>query len=120
MLLQDYLSRVGQELGSHSSLLIITANIDPIWTAHLLPLMWRGVMPTVFLLDSHSYGGSADTKPITDALQRISVPCHMIPKAMLNKKQIQPGQEGEWEWRISGTGKAVPVRIPQDDWRRLE
>ena len=118
--LQDYLSRVRQELGSHSSVLIVTTDADPAWTAHLLPLMWRGILPTVFLLDPRTYGGSADTKPITDALQRINVPCHMIPKAMLDKKEILPGQEGEWEWRISGTGKAVPVRIPVDDWRRLE
>jgi uncharacterized protein (DUF58 family) len=118
--LQDYLPRMGQGLGSHSSLLIITTNTNPEWTATLLPLIWRGIMPTVFLLDPGTYGATADTKSIGDALQMMSIPCHIIPKEMIAKKEIQPGQEGEWEWRVSGTGKAVPVRIPVADWRRLE
>ena len=53
-------------------------------------------------------------------LQGMSIPCHIIPKDMLDKHQIRPGQEGEWEWRISGTGKAIAVKAPVDDWRRLE
>ncbi len=42
----------------------------------------------------------------------MGIPCHVIPKEMLDKRQIQPGQEGEWEWRISGTGKAIAVKPP--------
>lgn len=120
MSLQEYLPRMGAGIGSHSSLLIISANSNPQWTASLLPLMWRGIMPNIFLLDPLTYGGTTDTQPIRDALQMMSVPCHIIPKGMLDKKQVQPGQEGEWEWRISATGKAVPVRIPAADWHRLE
>jgi len=52
-------------------------------------------------------------------LQMMGIPCHVIPKDMLDKHQVQPGQEGEWEWRISGTGKAIAVKMPVADWRRL-
>jgi uncharacterized protein (DUF58 family) len=117
--LRDYLLRTGQTLSSHCSLLIVTSDADPEWIESLLPLMWRGIMPTIFLLDPISFGGAKDTKPITDILQRMGVTCHVIPKEMLDKRQIQPGQEGEWEWRVSGTGKAVPVRAPVAKWRRL-
>ncbi|HJS17170.1 MAG TPA: hypothetical protein VJ785_00370, partial [Anaerolineales bacterium] len=86
----------------------------------LLPLMWRGILPTIFLLDPVSFGGTSDTKPMAEMFQMMGIPCHIIPKEMLDKKQIRPGQEGEWEWRISGTGKAVAVRTPIADWRRLE
>jgi hypothetical protein len=82
--------------------------------------MWRGIMPTVFLLDPISFGGSTNTTAITNALQNIGVPCHVIPREMLDTPQARPGQEGEWEWRVSATGKAILVQAPiHSDWRRL-
>lgn len=120
MQLKDYLQRAGQSLSSHCSLLIITANADLEWTQSLLPLMWRGIMPTVFLLDPVSFGGSTGTKAISQVFQSMSVPCHVIPKEFLDKPQARPGHEGEWEWRISATGKAVAVRAAQEDWRGLQ
>ncbi|MGE5375012.1 MAG: DUF58 domain-containing protein [Bacteroidota bacterium] len=118
--LQDYLHRIGPSLSSRSSLLVVTANASPGWTASLVPLMWRGVRPTVFLLDPLSFGGSMDTRPICDSLQAMDIPCHVIPREMLDKQQLWPGSEGEWEWRVSGTGKAIAVKAPVADWRRLE
>ena len=118
--LKDYLLRVGQSLGSHCSLLIVTANVDPDWVQALMPLMWRGIMPTLFLFDPISFGGSAATKSISEIFQSMSIPCHVIPKSLLDKPQARPGHEGEWEWRISATGKAHAVRSAQEDWRGLE
>ena len=118
--LKEYVERIGQTIGSRSCLLIITANADPEWTESLLPLMWRGVMPTVFVFDRLSFGGISDTKAVEEALQSFGVPCHVIPKEMLDKPQARPGTEGEWEWRITATGRAVAVNKPVEDWRRLE
>jgi uncharacterized protein (DUF58 family) len=118
--LHDYIQRIGPSLGNHSCLLIVTANVNPEWAESLLPMMWRGIFPTVFLLDPVTFGGDGDSKPIGDALQAMGVPCHVISRDMLDKRQIRPGQEGEWEWRVSGTGKAVAVKVPVADWRRLE
>jgi len=118
--LKDYLERTGQAFGSHCSLLIVTANADIEWTQSLLPLMWRGVLPTVFLFDQNTFGGTADTKAFSNTLQSLGVPCHIIPMELLDKPQARPGHAGEWEWRISGTGKAVPVHAPIPDWQRLE
>jgi uncharacterized protein (DUF58 family) len=118
--LKEYIERTGQTIGSHSSLLIITANTNPMWTESLLPLIWRGVMPTVFLFDAISFGGVSDTQAAQETLQSLGVPCHVIPREMLDKPQARPGTEGEWEWRISATGKAIAVNQPTEDWRRLE
>ncbi len=120
MPLKDYLQRAGQSLSSHCSLLIITANADVEWPQSLLPLRWRGIMPTVFLFDPVSFGGSRDTRVISEIFQSMSIPCHVIPKEMFDKPQARPGHEGEWEWRISATGKAVAVRAAQEDWRGLQ
>lgn len=118
--LKDFLGRAGRSLSSHCSLLIITANTDMEWTQSVLPLMWRGIMPTVFLFDPISFGGTASTKGISEIFQSISIPCHVIPKELLDEPQARPGREGEWEWRVSATGKAVPVREAQEDWRGLQ
>ena len=120
MQLKNYLLRVGASLSSHCTLLIVTANPDPEWAQALMPLMWRGIMPTVFLFDPITFGGDRETKAISQIFQTMSIPCHVIPKALLDKPQARPGHEGEWEWRISGTGKAHAVRTAQDDWRGLQ
>jgi hypothetical protein len=117
--LKDYLERAGRSMNSHCSLLIITANAEVEWTASVLPLMWRGIMPTVCLLDPLSFGTRADTRGISEVFQSLSVPCHIIPRALLDKPQARPGHEGEWEWHISATGKAVALRQAHEDWRGL-
>ena len=117
--IKDYLQRIGQTIGGRSSLLIITPNTDATWTESLLPLMWRGVLPTVFLLDPTSFGGTADTRGIEDVLQSIGAVCHVIPRQMLDTRQARPGSQGEWEWRVVGTGKAVAVKTPISDWKRI-
>jgi hypothetical protein len=99
--------------------LIVTANARADWAESLLPLMWRGVMPTVFLLDPNSYGDSTDLNAITHALEFMNVPCHVIPRTIFGDRGSLPGEEGKWEWRVSGTGKAVAVKAPLADWRRL-
>ena len=117
--LKDYLQRMGQTIGGRSSLLVITPNVDATWTESLLPLMWRGVLPTVFLLDPISFGGTVDTRGIEAVLQSIGAVCHIIPRQMLDTRQARPGTQGEWEWRVVGTGKAVAVKTPVSDWQRI-
>ena len=118
--LNEYLQRIGSALRSHSSLLIVTTCSDADWASSLLPLIWRGITPTVFLLDPISFGGKTNTAGISSALQSIGVACHVIPRELLDTPQARPGQEGEWEWRVSATGKAILVQAPnQLDWRRL-
>jgi len=117
--IKNYLQRIGQTLGSHCSLLIVTANANADWTQALIPLMWRGVLPTAFVLDPISFGGTASTDAVESALQQISAPCHVIPKEMMDTRQSRPGTEGEWVWRVSATGKAIAVQAPVENWRNL-
>lgn len=117
--LKPYIERIGETVGSRSSLLVITADTDPAWTEALVPLMWRGVQPTVFVFERASFGGAGDAHALEETLQTFGVPCHVIPKSLLDTPQARPGTEGEWDWRITATGRAVAVSKPADDWRRL-
>jgi uncharacterized protein (DUF58 family) len=118
--LDQYIQRIGKLIGNHSSLLIITACVEVEWIQSLIPLMWRGIAPTVFLLDPITFGGQTDASEISSALQMMGVLCHLIPKQLLDTPEARPGQEGEWQWRVSPTGKAILLREPiHFDWRRL-
>ncbi len=117
--LKAYLQRTGNQFGRRSSLLIVTSNNNVDWTEALWLLIRRGVTPTVFLLDAKTFGGDTNTKPLEETLFSLGVVCHVIPKAMLDTKQARPGTEGEWEWRVVGTGKAIAVKRPVADWRRI-
>jgi uncharacterized protein (DUF58 family) len=117
--LRDYLGRTNKAFGGRCSLLVITACADGGWIESLIPLMWRGVLPTIFLLDVNTFGGNADIRKSPSIFQSLGVPCHVIPRELLDKPQTRPGHEGEWEWRISATGRAFAVRRPVSDWRGI-
>ncbi|MBL8062527.1 MAG: DUF58 domain-containing protein [Anaerolineales bacterium] len=117
--LKEFLERTSKSLGRRSSLLIITASSDSSWIESLIPLMRRGILPTVFLLDINTFGGHAELQPISSTLQSLGLRCHIIPSELLDNKGIRPGHEGEWEWRVTATGKAIPVHKPVADWKGL-
>jgi uncharacterized protein (DUF58 family) len=117
--LANYIKRTDRAFGSRCSLIVITACTDLEWTQPLMRLMWRGVLPTVFLLDVNTFGGQADIHQLYSVLGSLGVPCHVIPKDLLDKPQARPGHAGEWEWRISGTGRAILVNRPSGEWRQL-
>jgi len=117
--LKNYLQRSGMAFGGRCSLLIVTASADVNWAQSLLPLMWRGILPTVFLLDTNTFGKTANIDQLAGILETFGIPCHVISRALLDNPQTRPGHEGEWEWRISGTGRAIVVQKPDTDWRGL-
>lgn len=118
--LKEYLERIGPSLTGHCSLLIVTANANADWAQSLLPLMWRGVMPTVFLFDPISFGSASEPKMISDIFQSMGIPCHLLRKEFLSTPDARPGHEGVWEWRISATGKAIALHEAHEEWRGLQ
>jgi uncharacterized protein (DUF58 family) len=117
--LKRYLERIGSALGKRGSLLVVTADVTVEWTEALLPLIRRGITPTVFALDPITFGARMSTSALEETLQSLGVPCHIIPRQFLDTKQMRPGHAGEWEWRVVGAGKAVAVRTPIAEWRRI-
>lgn len=103
-----------------ASIIIITPNMQADWVAPLLRLVDNGVTPTILLLDPASFGGDASTKGMGGVLTDYGIAHTMIPRELLDRPEAHPGQQGSWDWRIVGHGKAVAVRRPADlSWRRL-
>jgi uncharacterized protein (DUF58 family) len=118
--LSELLTRVGSKLGRYASLVIITPAADSGWIEALVPLLRRGVIPTVLLLDSVSFGGTEDVRGTAALLADLGVAHYIITPDLLERPEAHPGQEGYWEWRVLGTGRAVSVRSPRDvAWKVL-
>jgi uncharacterized protein (DUF58 family) len=119
--LTDLLSRVQPTFVNITSLIIITAAAqDQAWLEALLPLQQQGAVPTVLLLDPRSFGGSGDIAGIQAHLANLGVTHYRITQDMLDLPETRPGQQGQWEWRISPTGRAIAINRPRDSaWKEL-
>jgi uncharacterized protein (DUF58 family) len=115
---EELLDHVRPSLHGGASLVLITPDLRPEWISTLMQLTRIGVTPTVLLLDPASFGGQQHARRMAGWFQRHGIANTVITADLLNQS-LKEGHEGEWEWRIAGSGKAVPVRRPiQVEWRR--
>jgi len=118
--LDQMLKRIQPALGQRASLLIITANTHLDWLPSLLPLMWGGAVPTVLLFDRATFGAQNGATPLADRLGHLGIAHYVIPREMLDRPELRPGQRGKWEWRVMPTGRAVAVSRPDSlEWKEL-
>ncbi len=118
--LADFIRCNERAFGMGSSLIIITASTEPAWLEALAPLAWRGIIPTVLLLDPLTFGGQANPALQVTRCGQMGVACHVIPRELLDRPEARPGHSGEWEWRTSFTGKVTATHNPPGaDWRPL-
>jgi hypothetical protein len=107
--------------GQRDSLVIITPDIEGKWFTALLPLLQRGVAPTVLLLDRVSYDSTQDrSHSIATLLAEFRVSHYIIARDLLDQREARPGQGGHWEWRVYPSGHVALVSRPRDTtWKRL-
>ncbi len=116
----EVLARVGPSIGQRASLVLITPSPETAWVEELVTMIRRGVVPTVMLLDPVSFGGSGTMDPVKAALANLRVAYYEITKDVLDLPEVRPGRQGQLEWRVSGTGKAIAVRQEEPvAWRVL-
>ncbi len=116
----DWLALSTPALGRRTSLVVITPDVQGGWIESLIPLIWRDISPTIIILDPRSYGGPGDPNPILKELTRLGIPSHVITAELLDKPEARPGKAGRWEWRITPTGRSIPVKRPENmDWKSL-
>jgi uncharacterized protein (DUF58 family) len=119
--LHDLLQNMQSGIRSDTSLIIITPSTNAQWIEALIPFIWRGVNPTVLLLDASTFGGTVPASPIASMLAELEVACYLIPRELLNRTEAHPGKEGLWQWRVTPRGRAIMIQKPGDTaWKVLE
>lgn len=120
---RELLLRNKDAIGQRSSLVLVTANTNGAWVEALIPLMWRGIAPTVVLLDPHTFDPETEQAPtsrVLGLLADLGVRRYVIPRDYLDRPDARPGRQGQWEFRVSPFGRAVPVNRPADvPWKSL-
>lgn len=118
--LADLLERAAPTLGHSTSLIVITPSINADWLTALTTLIWRGITPTVLLMDPASFGSTDHADALSNVLAQMGIPRFVLDRSLLLRPEARPGGRGQWEWRIMPTGKAVSMRPPGDmAWRKL-
>ena len=118
--LAESLARAQTAFRQASSLIIITADVSGAWVDTLWPLLRRGVAPTILLLAPRSFGSDADAQPLLNTLDELGIAHQFITRDLLDRPELRAGRQGQWEWRVSGTGRAIAVRQPGDlTWKPL-
>jgi len=119
--LATLLARLPSSMGRQVSMIIITPDAEGDWVEALLPRLQEGAVPTLLLLDPASFGADGPSGGrLRSLLSRIGAAHTIVTRDLLDRPEARPGRGGHWEWRVSATGRAVPVRRPRDTtWRRL-
>ena len=118
--LADLLETARPALRHGASLILITPTVDGEWLKPLSLCVRVRLTPTVLLFDPPSYGASGDPAHTQLLLARLGVSPYIVRRELLDRPEAHPGHQGEWEWRVTGFGRAIPVRKPADlGWRKV-
>jgi len=118
--LAELLARACPRFGERTSLVIITPSVEGDWVEALWPLMCRGAVPTVLLLDPVSFGGTGDASKASALLSDLGIARYVITRDLLDRPESRPGRQGQWEWRVSPLGRAVTTRRRRElTWKVL-
>ena len=118
--LAELLTRARPAFSQLASLIIITPAVDDGWIEALLPLLRRGVVPTVLLLDPLSFGGTSDVGGTLALLSDLGVARYVVTRDLLDRPEARPGQQEHREWRVSPYRRMMWVRRPRDmAWKVL-
>lgn len=104
----------------NASVIFITSALEGEWQSALLSFQSRSAVPTVILLDRASYGGTPGAGEIANLLTQWGIPHFVITRDLMDRPEARPGHQGNWEWRVSATGRAIARSAPSDaGWRTL-
>lgn len=119
--LADLLARAAPTLGHRTSIIIITPSVNSEWLTPLTSLLWRGITPTVLMMDPSSFGSTIHADAFAEILAQMGISRFIFNRSLLLQPEARPGWHGQWDWRIMPTGKAIARRPPVDmTWRKLK
>ena len=100
-----------------SAAIIITPSGRADWLPDLLPLAQKAVRPHVVLLDRASFAdeqsaGVGGSVGLRDAVRDLGFKASLVKKGELGEPLEEQERRGFWEFLVTGTGRAIPVRSP--------
>ena len=144
MSLSDLLDKGRSLIHYNTSLILITADAQGGWLDGLFPLMERGIVTTVLLIDADTYLKPVDnqqgnqrsgeeqthsnTGNISTPVQRLmalfktrGIVHYRFTRSFLDRPEARPGKRGHWRWSKVSSSRAVLKEGPGDlTWRDLE
>ncbi len=118
--LKDLLRKSLGGFKQKASVIIITPDISMDWWDSLIWLKAKGLIPTLLVFDPMSYGAEGSSEIVLKQLMKANIQAYEMKSEMF-KEHTEVKEEPLWEWRISGTGRAIPIKKPEDlSWKRLE
>lgn len=103
-----------------ASLIVITPSQRRDWLEPLYQYTRSHLTPTVMIFDPASYSGNGELSGVQTVLNSLGITPYIIHREMLDKPETRPGHEGEWQWFVTGLGRAIPVRKPSDlGWKKV-
>ena len=85
----------------------------------VMPLLERGIAPTILLLDSASFGGSGDVQGVATLLANLEVAHYIVTRDVLDGAQPRSGPD-HGDGRVQSIGRGLPNNtLPNVAWREL-
>lgn len=112
--LERALREFGNSARRGSAAIIITSTADAGWLPQLAQLARQGIECHVLLLDRASFGGQGNSESLRRAINLLGVRCATIRRGEVGRPLLEVEHHGFWEFKVTGTGKAVAVRRPRD------
>jgi uncharacterized protein (DUF58 family) len=103
---------LSQLVRRHTAVIIITPNAEPDWLPAGVSLAQMGVRSTVVLLDRPSFGGAGNSPGQREAIEALFAHCHVVVKDDIGKPAFETEKRGYWEFKVTPSGRAIPVRTP--------
>ena len=118
--LAELLELVRPSADRKTSLIIITPAVDGAWLPALLALRRLGVISTVLLFDTATFGAAGGCSGLADDLAALGITTQMIPRELLERGESQMAEARDWGWRDSVDGRLVPSTAREEfAWREL-
>ena len=106
-------------LGRQASLVLVTADLKGEWLTELTSLARRGMAPTVLTVENGIGFDSADSAHLRNLLASLGIAHYSITPELFTAVRTS-AKTNAWEWRVTPTGRAIPIRQPGDmNWRSL-
>ena len=108
------LREFGDSARRGTAAIIITPTADAGWLPQLAQLARRGIECHVLLLDRAGFGGEGSSEALRRAINLLGYRCGIVSRGEFGRPLVEEERHGFWEFKVTGTGKAIAVRRPQD------